>query len=112
PDERFQNYADLRAMLGRARQRQIPAPLFPRIMAFVFDFVPFMIVNMVTQLTFHRYDWSQLLLWLVAAIVFASVDAWRGRTWGKRLMGLQLIDDLGNRIHFRAALVRSLVRLW
>jgi serine/threonine protein kinase len=114
PDERFQSYADLRAALARARQRHIAAPLFPRIIAFAFDFIPVIIVNSVIQVTFRtaRSEWTQLVLWLVAAVVLAVVDAWRGRTWGKRLMGLQLIDELGNRVRFRTALVRSLVRMW
>jgi serine/threonine-protein kinase len=113
PDERFQSYADLRRTLERARQRHIAAPLFPRIIAFALDFIPVIIVNTVVQVTFHtaQHEWTQLLLWLLAAVVFAVVDAWRGRTWGKRLMGLQLIDELGNRVRFRAALLRSLIQI-
>lgn len=114
PDERFQTYAEVRSVLGRARQRHIAAPLFSRVVAFGFDFVPVIIVNSVIQMTFRtaQQEWTQLVLWLLAALVFAVVEAWRGRTWGKRLMGLQLLDELGNRVRFRAALVRELVRLW
>ncbi|MFO0741926.1 MAG: protein kinase [Labilithrix sp.] len=114
PDERFPTYAELRAALARVRQRHVPAAFVSRFVAFGIDVVPCLVVFFALQaaLGIGKNEWAQSLVWLASAFVFALFESRRGRTWGKGLMGIHLIDELGQRPRFSAALVRSLVKLW
>lgn len=114
PDERFPSYTELRAALARVRQRHVQAPFFSRFVAFGIDVVPCLVVFLALQtaLGINKNEWAQSLVWLASAFVFALFESRRGRTWGKGLMGIHLIDELGQRPRFSAALVRSLVKLW
>lgn len=114
PDERFQTYAELRSTIARARERHVPAAFFARLAAFAIDIGPWVIIDFTVHaaVSINKPDWTQFFVTLAAAFVFALFDWRRGRTWGKQLMGIRLIGELGRRPSFRAALLRALVKVW
>lgn len=114
PEDRFQSYAELRQALADARVTRVPAAALTRLAAFSLDIVPIFIVLVAVNAAagFGRSEWTHALVWLGAALLFTALERKGGRTWGKRLIGIRTIDELGKRPTFGPALLRSLVKLW
>ncbi|MBX3230039.1 MAG: protein kinase [Labilithrix sp.] len=111
PAERFPTYADLRRAIADIRVQRVPAAFLSRAGAFLIDLTPFAILNSVLLWSFPRGE-SRPLVWLLAAAVYAWFESRKGATWGKRLVGIHTINELGRRPTFSRAFVRGLVKLW
>ena len=114
PEDRFQTYAELRSTIARARERHIPAAFLSRFAAFAIDAGPWVVLDLLVHalVGINKPDWTQCFVFIAAAFVFALFDSSQGRTWGKRLMGIRLLDELGHKPTFRVALLRAFVKLW
>ena len=116
PHDRFPAYAELRAAIAAARVKRVPASALVRTAAFGVDLTLALIagvtVDAVMGLATHPWPTPMPLFWGAVVFVFAFFETRRGATWGKRLMGVHTIDELGKRPAFRAAVLRSIVKLW
>lgn len=88
----------------------------------VFSFVLFMSLFFIFESQLIQINMDQLFLWIIAgAILFAFIFEWsyyilqeffwNGKTIGKKIVGIRVIQDNGHRITFLSSIIRNLMRL-
>lgn len=106
PGGRLPDYATLRRAIAGINARRFPAPLLPRVSALALDVLPFALLD--AALThFFPHGNHRAFVWLPALFVFSWFESRRGATWGKQLVGIHIVTEVGERLSLGAAIVRS-----
>jgi len=117
PDDRFADYAALRAALEPFSSTvPVPAPLGPRAAAFIVDFLAIIVLalltsrmgieNLTSAVWRHTYGGFGLMLVLAYWVLFEGLS---GASPGKRVFRLRVIGRTGLPAGFRDVLVRTLI---
>ncbi|MBX3229618.1 MAG: protein kinase [Labilithrix sp.] len=110
PGGRLPDYAQLRRAIAGIHARRFLAPLLPRAGAFVLDLLPFALLDAALTQRFPNGE-HRVLVWWLALLVFAWFESKRGATWGKQLVGVHTLTDVGERVPFGNAIVRTYLKL-
>jgi hypothetical protein len=121
PAERPQSYAELANLLRPyASQDEVPAPLGPRVIAWIADAAVFAIMTWLLSLSAWMAatpGFTAALLrlaaspWLTGMIYFAVLEGGWGASLGKRLMGLRVTSPTGERWWLRVGLRTAVFHL-
>ncbi|HSQ68008.1 MAG TPA: protein kinase [Polyangiaceae bacterium] len=107
PAARFSSYGELRAALAGARAKtSVPAPFFPRAVAFLIDVALQAILAGLLAVVVR----VGAIAWVGAVVAFAVLEhVWT--TPGKRLLRLRVVDAKGEPASWQALVARSLLRM-
>lgn len=107
PEARFGDYVTLRAAIDQARVREAPAVGgFTRTAAFLLDLVP---AGLLAGLTSELHD---ALSWIPVILVWAALESRWGKTLGKRLFAMRVVERHERTPTFLRAVWRNTVKHW